>query len=184
MKNFDIKSSLVLIGFKASGKTSVGFLLSQICKVPFIDTDRLLEKKYLNMTKQSLSCRQIYRILGEYKFRNLENEVVQELEPNKNTVIATGGGVVLDMENQRKLKDFGYIVYLYAAYDILIKRLVLEGVPAYIEKDLDGEFYSQFIYREPLYRQYADHIISTDQHTIPQLANQLGVFLGAYHGEQ
>lgn len=173
MNQIDLERPIILIGFKSSGKTSVGLFLSQLWQMSFIDTDRLLEEKYLFNTGQSLLCSQIYRVVGEKVFRDLEEEVIEELKIEQNTIVASGGGVVLNDKNRLKLQTLGVVVYLYTSHNILLKRLSLSKAPAYIKNNLNEEFKAQFLYREPLYRKCADYIISTDSSSVDKVALQI-----------
>ena len=84
--------NIILIGFKNSGKTTVGERLSEILKYDFLDTDRLIEKSYGNEGK---NVSDIYRLEGEERFREIESEITLNLKNPTSYVLSTGGGVVL-----------------------------------------------------------------------------------------
>ncbi len=85
---------VILIGYRATGKSTVGTLLSAKLKIPFVDTDMLVEK---NM---EMPIKEIVALHGWDFFRNKEKETVLTLTQEGTCVIATGGGVVLDKENR------------------------------------------------------------------------------------
>ena len=75
--------NVILIGFKASGKTTLGKALARLLNRPFIDTDRLLEQRYQEKTGTRQSFRQIFSLLGDEGFRALESEVLANLSDKK-----------------------------------------------------------------------------------------------------
>ena len=93
--------NLILCGLPMSGKTTVGKLLAQHLKWDFIDTDRCLEKAYEQQSGEFLSCREIYKKLGEGPFRVLEQERLAALAVNGSSVIALGGGCLKEPQNRR-----------------------------------------------------------------------------------
>src|SRR5690348_12190587 len=91
--------NLLLFGFKASGKTHFGKLLAHEMHRPFIDTDDLIVALYKKKTDKQRNIRQIYQELGEMPFRALEKEALQHLKDVTRSIIALGGGAVLDPKN-------------------------------------------------------------------------------------
>jgi shikimate kinase len=141
-----LKRHLILIGFKSSGKTTVGRLLSQHLSVNFIDTDEALIR-----TSGCTSVTTLYANLGETLFRRLENELVFELDLSQPTVISTGGGMVLNKDAMNFLSSIGEIFFLNTALEVLVKRL--SGLDLHPFKNQNIE--SVFEERKPLYYQYA-----------------------------
>ena len=80
-----LNQSIVLCGFMAVGKTSVGHLLSETLNVPFIDTDAYL------MVKTKMSIPEIFQKGGEGYFRDLEHEVAKEVVLLPPSIVSTGG---------------------------------------------------------------------------------------------
>ena len=100
------KRNIVLIGMPSSGKSTIGKALAQMLGMKFIDTDELIVKK---------SGRDIKSIIqedGEGYFRALECEAVLEAAAYQNTVIATGGGAILNSRNVELLKGNGRLYFL------------------------------------------------------------------------
>lgn len=111
------KVNIVLIGMMGAGKSTVGRLLAERLGFTFLDTDEEIE----SMTGKKIN--QIFVEKGEIEFRKLERELVMAIVNKDKQVIATGGGVVLDHNNIRLLKENGLIVHLFANFNILIERL-------------------------------------------------------------
>lgn len=111
------KNNIVLTGFMATGKTTVGRLLATHLKREFIDTDSLIEKRY------GLSIPEIFSRFGETAFRKMERDIAEELGKRDNLVISTGGRLLLDPENVQELSANGQIFCLVASPELIFKRL-------------------------------------------------------------
>ncbi len=167
-----LKSNLILIGFPASGKTTLGKIIAEKMRCPFYDLDELIEKRYQESTGKSQSCREIFKLEGETKFRSWEEETLKELLNFKETffILASGGGLPLRTENQAVLKKLGSIFYLKVSPTVLFRRLRIKGFPAYLgdSPNLDklNKVYEE---REPIYRACADKIIETEGMRIKEI---------------
>ena len=100
------KENIVLIGMPASGKTTIGKILSEKTGKKFIDTDELI----VNKTGKQIT--DIFNEVGEVGFRKIEREVIKEISTETSYVIATGGGAILDFDNLVSLMHNGKIVFL------------------------------------------------------------------------
>ncbi len=155
--------NLLLFGFKASGKTHFGKLLSHQMHRPFIDTDDLVMETYKKETGKQKSCRQIHRALGSECFRSLEKRSLQDLKNVKNAIIALGGGTVLDPENVEFLQTIGALVFLKASAEKLKERIFKDEMPAFLDpEDPEKSFYQMIRDREPIYRSIPARTIDTD----------------------
>jgi shikimate dehydrogenase len=114
---------IVLIGFRGSGKTSVGRKLAETLSLPFIDTDTLIEEQ------TGMTITDIFASEGEREFRRYERNVVISL-PVEECVISTGGGVVLDWENVRHLRKDSMVFYLEAPELVILERITGSDRPA------------------------------------------------------
>src|SRR6185503_7732340 len=110
--------SIVLIGYRGSGKTSIGKRLADRLWQKCIDTDEMV------VAKAGKSIADIFQQDGEAKFRALETESVKEAAAINEVVIALGGGAPLREENRRAIKDAGHrVVYLKCEPEELLKRI-------------------------------------------------------------
>jgi len=146
--------NLILIGFKSSGKSTIGKILSEKMKKSFFDIDRLIEQNY-----NGLSYFEIYQKEGENRFRELEKKAIFSLENIKNGLIATGGGTLLDPHNQTFLKSIGEFIYLYVEKDLLRKRIEKERVPSFLQNN----FSKTFRERNSIYQKCADHVLDISE---------------------
>jgi shikimate kinase len=134
--------NIILIGFKASGKSTVGKLLAELTGYIFVDTDRLAAALFRKKNRLSLSCREIFELKGEKYFRDLETEVLKELQGLNNAVVSTGGGTVLKEENLPILKGLGRCLFLDVPLNVLENRLERQRSPLFGKKSI-AEIYKE-----------------------------------------
>ena len=151
--------SIVLIGYRGSGKSTVGRLLAERLARQHIDTDRLIERR-LNRT-----ISEIFEHEGEGFFREAEAAVISEL-PADRAVISVGGGAVEDRRNRKRLSEFGYVVWLSAAVEELHRRITADAAggtcrPALSNDDPLIEIRTKLGARTSYYRELADLRIDT-----------------------
>jgi len=167
---------VILIGYRATGKSTVGTLLSAKLKIPFRDTDTLVEE---NM---KMPIKKIVALHGWDFFRNKEKEAVLTLTQEGACVIATGGGVVLDKENVDLLSQAGVIVWLNAPLHDIISRLNNNIPGAVLRPQLtDWNIVQETIYlmeqRFPLYENAANHTVETANKSPLQVAEEIYQYL-------
>ena len=109
--------NIVLIGYRGSGKSTVGRKLASALWMEFVDTDTLLTDR------AGKSIKEIFAAEGEAGFRDREAAVIQEVAGRDNHVIAAGGGAVLRAENVAALKKNGKVIWLQASPDALWRRI-------------------------------------------------------------
>lgn len=112
----ELKTNIALTGFMAVGKSAVGRALARKLKLHFVDLDRVIEKT------EGMKVREIFSRKGEAYFRRREKEALAGILALEGQVIATGGGVVIDEENLRLLKEKSLLVCLTASPDVLLQR--------------------------------------------------------------
>ena len=106
-----------IIGFKSSGKTTIGKKLSRLLKMEFIDLDDFIEK----MTGRTVP--EIFSADGEEEFRKLEWKALKEVVKKDNLVVSTGGGVPCHCDNMAIMEQNGEIIYLKLDNQTLVSRL-------------------------------------------------------------
>jgi len=107
---------LILTGFMGSGKSSVGRELATLLQRPFIDLDKYIEKQ------TGLSITEIFTREGETSFRRLEQQALKTVLTYPPLVLATGGGTIINEDNRRLMQNHGYIIFLDASRDTIVKR--------------------------------------------------------------
>ena len=116
MHTYDNKN-IILTGFMATGKTTVGKLLAKKLQRDFVDTDQLIE------TRQGLTIPEIFTNLGEAAFRQMEAEIAEELGEKEGLIISTGGRLMLDPANAAALSNKGRVFCLVAPPQEILARL-------------------------------------------------------------
>ncbi len=151
---------IFLIGFRGTGKTTIGGLLAEKLGYTFIDTDsRICQKK-------GSSIKTIVENEGWDGFRRCEEEVLRELTDATGSVVATGGGAVLHRQVWQELKRNGIIVWLMADDSILLQRIkadvsTQENRPSLSGRGIAEEMMDILKEREPLYRAIAHFAVDT-----------------------
>jgi len=153
--------NIVLIGYRCSGKTHVGRMLAGDLGMAFWDTDRLIEEK------TGMPIPVYVSLAGWGDFRRVERKVVQEIADRDHSVVATGGGVVIDPENMKALKKNGWLVWLAASPAVIRTRMALaleqgEDRPPLSGTDPVEEIDSMLRERTPLYERASDFQVQAD----------------------
>lgn len=162
--------NIILIGFKSSGKTTVGRLLAKKLQRSFYDSDDLLEKAFFNTYNKQLNFREIYSQYGEEVFATLERLVVKQLTEIKHSIISVGGRTVLNPENAKKLKAIGTLVWLHVDKEVLKKRIFSKQLPAYFDKtNPDTYFELEYMRRLDSYANIADITLSVGKESIEEI---------------
>ncbi|WP_135612281.1 shikimate kinase [Methanococcoides sp. AM1] len=140
--------NITLIGMSGVGKTTIGKLLSKKLGYGFVDIDSLIKKK-IGMSLQSFIDKS-----GDNAFLELEEQVVLDLEPSGNCIIATGGSMIYSEVAMEHLRTLSTIVYLDAPFGRIARRIdpSKRGVVGLKEKSLK-ELYHE---RKVLYEKYLD----------------------------
>jgi len=116
--------NIVLIGLRGTGKTVCGKLLAKRLRWSFVDTDEVIQER------AGMNIREIFAEESEAGFRKREAVVVRETAQGDHTVIATGGGAILDVQNVADLRRRGFVVHLVAHPETLWKRISADPVSA------------------------------------------------------
>lgn len=162
-------SNVILIGYMGCGKSTIGKRLSYRVKMPYVDTDKLIE------TKQETTIRDIFAQKGEAAFRDMETECLQGLFACKQDyVIAVGGGLPMREENRRLMKELGTVVYLRAKPDTIYERLKDDTTRPLLQgEDPQGKIRAMIAQRGPVYESAADYIIDVDEKNFEEIQNEI-----------
>ena len=151
--------AIFLIGARASGKTTFGRVLAEALHCNFVDTDVYMQNKW-GETVADVVARE-----GWEGFRNREETVLHEVAC-PDTVIATGGGMVLRPANRLFMRENGTVFYLYARPEVLAARLEAAPNagqrPSLTGKPIVEEVAAVLTEREPLYRETASYVLNAE----------------------
>lgn len=160
--------NLSLVGLPGSGKTTVGRQLARRLKVPFVDSDQVIEARL------GCSIREFFEREGEPRFRDMESEVIDDLSQRPDQVLSTGGGVVLRPENRQLLRERGRAVYLKSTPEELFRRLRHDANRPLLQvADPLGKLRELFLQRDPLYREVAHFTLETGRPSVSTLVNMI-----------
>ena len=161
--------NIYLVGPMGAGKTTVGRRIAELKGMHFVDSDQEVEKR----TGVDISF--IFDMEGEEGFRKREREMIAELSEEPNTVMATGGGAILDDGTRNLLSARGVVVYLETTLEQQLARTrkstdrpLLAG-----SDDLEATLTALMEERDPLYRSIADVVVATGDQQARKLAREI-----------
>ena len=160
--------SISLVGLPGSGKTTVGRQLARRLRLPFVDSDHAIELRL------GCSIREFFDREGEAKFRDIEQDVLDDLTQSPMSVISTGGGAVLRPANRQHLHDHSHVVYLKSTPEELFRRLRHDvSRPLLQVADPLTRMRDLFAVRDPLYREAAHFVLETGRPSVATLVNMV-----------
>jgi len=164
----DVPKNIYLVGAMGAGKSTVGRHLARMLHKDFLDCDRELEER----TGASVSI--IFELEGEPGFRKRESALLEELTAKEDVVLATGGGAVLNDANRVLLSSRGFSIYLKAPLKLLLARTSRDRSRPLLEtEDRESRIKELLKIRDPLYRQVADMIVTSDQRSAKFVAREI-----------
>ena len=162
------KGNIILIGPMGSGKTSTGKMLAKEMGYVFLDTDEEVTKR------TGVSIAYIFDVEGEEGFRKRECLALKECLNGNNTVVSTGGGIVLSKENRELLQVRGMVVYLQTSIRTQVKRTAsTNNRPLLQNKDPEETLEKLMLTRAPLYEEIADITIMTDNKSLQEMSKEI-----------
>ena len=152
------RKNLVLIGYRGTGKSTVGKVLARRLGRTVVSTDAEIVKR------ANLSVPEIVKQFGWDHFRDLESAVVRDCAAQDRLIVDTGGGAILRPENVEALRRTGTLVWLTATVETITRRIggdnqrpSLTGTKSFTEEIRDV-----LTERTPKYQAAADHVVPTD----------------------
>jgi shikimate kinase len=157
--------SIVLIGMMGAGKSSVGQCLHRRTGLALHDTDEIVASKF------GMSIPEIFAEHGERKFRVAETEALRSMRTEEQTIIITGGGIVLRKENVEILKSQAVIVWLDGDEETLFARAFRKQNRPLLQTKNPRKTFSQILgARRSLYANIADIRVDTSVLTDEEVA--------------
>jgi len=161
--------NIVLIGYRGTGKSTVGRLLAARLGRDLVSTDAEIVKRAQRTIPEIVAQE------GWENFRDLESDLCRELASRDQLVIDTGGGAILRAQNVEELKRNGTVFWLTASIETIAKRIggdnqrpSLTGTKSFVD-----EIQDVLRERTPKYQAAADYVIATDDQSINQLVETL-----------
>ena len=161
--------NLVLIGYRGTGKSTVGKLLARELRRHLVSTDAEVVKR------AKLAIPKIVQQFGWDHFRDLESAVCRDFAARDGLIIDTGGGAILRPENVEALRRTGTLVWLTATVETITRRIggdtqrpSLTGTKSFTEEIRDV-----LTERIPKYQAAAHHVVPTDGASMAQVAERI-----------
>ena len=160
-----IGKSIVLVGMMGAGKSSVGRCLHRRTALALHDTDQIVAANF------GMSIPEIFAEHGEKKFREAETEALRRVRTEEQTIIITGGGIVLRNENVEILKRLGVIVWLDGDEETLFARASRKKNRPLLQTKNPRKSFSEILgARRSLYANIADIRVDTSILTDEEVA--------------
>jgi len=165
------KPILFFIGYRGTGKTTVGRLLAERIGWEFVDADVVLEARFAKTIKE------IFDTEGEKGFRDKESSILDQVSTIPQRVIATGGGIILREENRRLIRQRGCTVLLTTDSQTISARLALDPTTGSRRPNLASGGLDEIIQllkvREPFYRETANFSLDVTDRSPPELVEAI-----------
>lgn len=159
---------IIFVGPMGAGKTTIGRQLAKSLGRKFYDSDKEIEKR----TGASIPL--IFELEKEEGFRKRESAMIKELVNIEGAVIATGGGVVLNKQNREILSKQGFVIYLCAPVEQLIRRTARDKNRPLLQTENPTQTIKDLLkIRDPLYREVASLVLETEGFSVTQVVNKL-----------
>lgn len=171
--------SVVLIGMKYVGKSTVGEVLARRWNRPFHDVDRLIEDMHERHDGQRRAVREIFSEHGVEWFTRMENlavcDLFMRLEGDSSAhVVSVGGRTAVNPRVNGLLGGIGKVVYLRGCLDLLLSRLRKAPTPAFLNAEkAESEFAELYRQRSPVYEKIADCIVDVQNHSAEEIADRV-----------
>lgn len=150
--------NIFLVGPMGAGKSTIGRQLAQSLGYEFQDSDHEIQRR------TGVDIATIFEFEGEEGFRNRERTVIEELAQQDNIVLATGGGAVMVAENRQQLAARGLVIYLHCSPEQQYSRTARDRSRPLLDTDDPQQRLKDLMAeREPVYRQVADLVVSTER---------------------
>ena len=160
--------NIVLIGFMGAGKTSISEYLKTLFAMDVIEMDQIIAER------EGMSIPDIFEVHGEQYFRDLETNLLIEMQERKNVVISCGGGTPLRECNVVEMKKNGRVVLLTASPETIFDRVKDSHDRPVIENNKNVPFIADLMEkRRAKYEAAADIIINTDGKSLIEVCEEL-----------
>lgn len=157
-----------------TGKSVVGRALSRRLAKNLLDTDDLIEKR------AGMKIKEIFARFGEPRFRELESEVVEALlagEFGEGFVLSTGGGIVIDPENRRRLAELGTVVSLNASVETILERVSKSSERPLLNSASPKDEIERLLKERSSFYAEADLVVDTTGKEIEEVAGIIEEFI-------
>lgn len=159
---------IFLIGFMGVGKSTIAQYLSKQLDIEKVEMDEKIEEQ------EQMPITQIFEEYGEPYFRNLETNLLIELQQKQQAVVSCGGGIIMRPENISHMKKSGKVVWLTALPETVYERVKDSDERPILNHHMNVEFIAGLMeQRREKYESAADIIVSTDQKSTDDICEEI-----------
>ncbi len=171
-----VSMNIYLIGYRCSGKTTIGNALAIKTGCSFLDTDEHITSCY------NTTITKMVKKHGWQYFRTKEKEAIRDISRKNRYVVATGGGVILNRENIVLMKNSGVLIWLRAKKEniknwILSDNKTLESRPSLTGDNIISDIEQTFNLRNDLYNSVCDFTVSVDKFYVSHICDRIFYFV-------
>lgn len=159
--------NIILVGFMGTGKTEVSKILAATLQRQRLCTDDMIEWKV------GKPIHRIFEEDGEDYFRKVEADIVAVVARDKNAIIDAGGGVVINENNVRRLKEHGVVICLYARPQVIVERTSGYSHRPLLNVDDPVSKIRELLDKRKQYYDRADYTIDTSDLTLQDIAEKI-----------
>ena len=160
-------TNIVLVGIMGSGKSTTARVLSKKLNMKWVDTDNQIE------SQSGKKVSDLFEISEDY-FRTWEHTICKSLKSISNSVISTGGGIIINEKNRSIISSLGTVIYLKISPEAAIKRLKNDTKRPLLKKNNKLEILKNLLdERDPLYNEVSSIQLIVDELTIDDTINQI-----------
>lgn len=162
---------LSLIGYRGTGKSTVGKRLARRLHWDWVDADNEIERR------AGRTIKDIFATDGEPLFRQMERDVIAELLQREHLVLSTGGGAILNAETRNDLRAAGSVFWLVASVDTIASRILQDATTSSRRPNLTTggiqEIREVLAKREPLYAECAHVTVNTEGLRLAEIVDKI-----------
>ncbi|WP_397539275.1 shikimate kinase [Rummeliibacillus pycnus] len=165
-----------LVGYMGSGKSAIGRRLSYFLRMPYYDMDKEIVKR------EKMTIPEIFEQKGEAYFRKIETEFLKDFR-DEFCIISTGGGVAVNAENRKIMRQTGLVLFLDATFPDIWKRIHKDKNRPIVQRSTKQELEDLFYQRRKCYKSAAHINIRTEGRSLRQIVEYAAFQVTRLKGE-
>ncbi|MGG0658597.1 shikimate kinase [Rummeliibacillus pycnus] len=165
-----------LVGYMGSGKSAIGRRLSYFLRMPYYDMDKEIVRR------ERMTIPEIFEQKGEAYFRKIETEFLRGFR-DEFCIISTGGGVAMNAENRKIMRETGLVLFLDATFPDIWKRIHKDKNRPIVQRSTKQELEDLFYQRRKYYKSAAHINIRTEGRSLRQIVEYAAFQITRLKGE-
>lgn len=164
-------NNIILIGYMGTGKSTIARAISEKHGFELIEMDETIE------AREGMKISEIFATKGEEYFRNLETELLIELQGKSGLVISCGGGVPMREQNIAEMKKLGTVILLYARPEIIYERIKGNKDRPLLKDHMSVEYIkNMMLKRSEKYDEAADYVMDTSYFSVEDICFEIMLY--------